>query len=174
MKSLNIKPPFDHYKELIDLIPKAQEAILKGLTRDRKYHVNSIEKIRIKATLYKEIFKLIQGKWTIEILYSILMFEKSNFNELKEALIGINSRTLTDRLRFLEQRGIVSRKVLTESPIRVEYKLTKFGKESFILLIPFINYFIMPPSIKKQLPSLHSIESKVQTLISQEMEKISQ
>lgn len=168
--NLNIKAPFDHYKELLELIPTAQEAILRGLNRDRKYHVTSIEKIRIKANLYREIFKLIQGKWTIEILYCILMFDKCNFNELKEALTGINSRTLTDRLRFLEQRGIVSRKVLTESPIRVEYKLTHFGKESFILLIPFINYFIMPPSIKKQLPSLLSIEKKVQTSIDQEVE----
>ena len=168
MTYLDIKPPFDHYKELLELIPTAQEAILKGLIRDRKYHVTSTKKIRIKANLYREIFKLIQGKWTIEILYCILMFEKCNFNELKEALSRINSRTLTDRLRFLEQRGIVSRKVLTKSPIRVEYNLTQFGKESFILLIPFINYFIMPPSIKKQLPSLHSIESKVQKFINQE------
>ena len=168
---LEIKPPFNNYKELVNLIPSIQEAILKGLARDRKYHVNSIEKIRIKAKLYKEIFKLIQGKWSIEILYSILMFDRCNFNELKEALTGINSRTLTDRLKFLEQRGIVSRTVLTKSPIRVEYKLTKFGKESFILLIPFINYFIMPPSIKKQLPSLNSIENKVETVINQEFEK---
>ncbi len=169
--NLNIKPPFDHYKELLELIPTAQEAILKGLKRDRKYHVTSIEKIRIKANLYREIFKLIQGKWTIEILYCILMFEKCNFNELKEALTGINSRTLTDRLRFLEQRGVVSRTVLTESPIRVEYKLTQFGKESFILLIPFINYFILPPSVKKQLPSLHSIETRVQKFMNQEAEE---
>lgn len=168
---LTIKYPFDHYKELIQMIPSVQEAILKGLARDRKYHVNTIERIRIKANLYKEIFKLIQGKWTIEILYSILIFEKCNFNELKGALPGINSRTLTDRLKFLAQRGIVSRTVLTESPIRVEYALTKFGKESFILLIPFINYFIMPPSVKKQLPTLKSIEKEVKMVISQEIEK---
>ncbi|MFX1275859.1 MAG: winged helix-turn-helix transcriptional regulator [Promethearchaeota archaeon] len=171
MKDIEIKPPFNNYRELIKLIPSVQETILKGLERDRKYHVNNVEKVRIKANLYKEIFKLLQGKWTIEILYSLLMFRTCNFNTLKSALPGINSRTLTDRLKFLEQRGIVSREVLTESPIRVEYGLTKFGKESIILLIPFINYFILPPSIKKQLRSFKSIENEVRNFIAQEIEK---
>ncbi len=170
----NLEKMFDDYKELIDLLPAIQEASLKGMERGRKNVVYTTERVRVKANLYREIFKLIQGKWTIEIIYSLMMLEACNFNELKRILPGINSRTLTDRLRFLEHRKILSRTVLTTSPIRVEYKLTEGGKELFALLIPFITFYILPKSIKESLPKFKSIEEGVQTEIAQEVDNLVQ
>ena len=165
------KSVYDNYKELIDLTPLIQEAMLKSIERDQKTHVYDTNRIRVKAKLYKEIFKLIQGKWTLEIYYALLILKSCGFNELKEALPEINSRTLTDRLRFLEQRGVVSRNVITDSPIRVNYSLTNFGKEALLLLIPFLVYFILPKSIRKALPKIQKIEKSAQDFIAQEVEK---
>lgn len=162
----------ENYKELIELIPSIQESVLKGLERDQKSHVYNIERIRIKAKLYSEIFKLIQGKWTLEIYYVIMMCKSCGFNDLRKALPEINSRTLTDRLRLLEQRHIVSRTVLTESPIKVQYKLTDFGREVLTLFVPSIMYFLLPKSIRKNLPKIKTIEESARAFIAQESDKL--
>ena len=165
------KSIYDDYKELIDLTPLVQEAVLKAIERDQKTHVYNTKRIRVKAKLYKEIFKLIQGKWTLEIYYALLMLKSCGFNEIKDSLPEINSRTLTDRLRFLEQRGVVFRNVITDSPIRVNYSLTNFGKEALLLLIPFLVYFVLPKSIRKSFPTIQKLEKSARAFITQEVEE---
>ncbi len=56
------------------------------------------------------------------------MTEKLRFNELLEK-VGGSPKTLTSRLRDLEQFGLVKRVVFNEVPIRVEYSLTTPGKD---------------------------------------------
>ena len=50
------------------------------------------------------------------------------FGELRASLLGISPKTLTERLRILEQEGIVERRIYPEVPPRVEYSLTKRGQ----------------------------------------------
>ncbi|HEV2390395.1 MAG TPA: helix-turn-helix domain-containing protein [Nitrososphaerales archaeon] len=50
------------------------------------------------------------------------------FNALMRAT-GINSKTLSSNLKFLEQRGVVTRQVVTTKPYSVQYSLTASGKE---------------------------------------------
>lgn len=50
------------------------------------------------------------------------------FGELRDELIGISPKTLTERLRSMEQNGIVVRAVFAEVPLRVEYTLTPLGE----------------------------------------------
>ncbi len=162
----------DNYRELIELIPTIQNAVLKGLTRDLKTHVYDAKRIRIKATMYKQVFRLIQNKWSLEIYYTIVMYKNCGYNDLKRALPGLNSRTLTDKLQYLEKEHIISRTIKNERPIRVNYAVTQRGKRMFLLLVPFMVYSILPPSIIKQLPDINSIEQDVDSLISQEIEEI--
>ncbi|MDC1337648.1 helix-turn-helix transcriptional regulator [Flavobacteriaceae bacterium] len=49
------------------------------------------------------------------------------FGELKNLVNGISSKILTERLKRLERDGYLTRKLYAEVPVRVEYKLTKFG-----------------------------------------------
>ena len=71
--------------------------------------------------------RLLGQKWTLEIVRS-LIDGKQRFNEISQALGGLNARTLSARLRLLEDEGIVERKQLASIPPWVEYKLTKKGK----------------------------------------------
>ncbi|MFX1377425.1 MAG: winged helix-turn-helix transcriptional regulator, partial [Promethearchaeota archaeon] len=150
-------------------------ATLKALQRDRIFHSDDDNWVKNKSNIYTNVFDVIQGKWTIEIYFTLMILEKCGFNELKKSLPlrdgkEINSRTLTDRLHFLERRGIVSRNVITSSPIRVSYSLTNFGKEAFALLIPFLIYYIIPPSIKKKYPRIQKLEELAKELVAQEIE----
>ena len=77
-------------------------------------------------------------KWSIEICFLLRMKDTLRFNELKDALPGIGSRTLSQRLKELEQQGIVERKAYAEVPVRVEYKLTPKGMRMGDLFLPVI------------------------------------
>jgi DNA-binding HxlR family transcriptional regulator len=69
---------------------------------------------------------LICGKWTILIIRD-LAEGRSRFCELERSLAGISPRTLSLRLRALEEEGILVRKTFAEVPPRVEYSLTQKG-----------------------------------------------
>lgn len=49
------------------------------------------------------------------------------FGELKNLILGLSAKVLTERLRSLERDGYLSRQVVPEVPLRVEYRLTPFG-----------------------------------------------
>jgi DNA-binding HxlR family transcriptional regulator len=70
---------------------------------------------------------LICGKWTILIIRD-LAEGRSRFCELERSLEGISPRTLSLRLRALEEEGIVVRETYPEVPPRVEYGLTEKGE----------------------------------------------
>jgi DNA-binding HxlR family transcriptional regulator len=71
--------------------------------------------------------RLIGSKWTILIIRDLLQGTK-RFGELRKSLTGISPKTLSERLKTLENEGIITRKIYPEVPPRVEYSLTKKGK----------------------------------------------
>jgi DNA-binding HxlR family transcriptional regulator len=77
--------------------------------------------------------EILSGKWTI-LLIRDLADGRSRFSELERSLEGISPRTLSLRLRALEEQGIVERKTYPEVPPRVEYSLTDKGRA----LVPII------------------------------------
>ena len=70
--------------------------------------------------------EIVCGKWTL-LLVRELAEGRSRFCELERALTGISPRTLSLRLRALEEEGIVERQTYPEVPPRVEYALTRKG-----------------------------------------------
>jgi DNA-binding HxlR family transcriptional regulator len=76
---------------------------------------------------------IICGKWTILVIRD-LAEGRSRFCELERSLSGISPRTLSLRLRALEEQGMVARHTYPEVPPRVEYSLTEKGEA----LVPLI------------------------------------
>ena len=77
--------------------------------------------------------EIISGKWTLLVIRD-LAEESRRFCELERSLEGISPRTLSLRLRALEECGIVVRQTYPEVPPRVEYALTEKGRD----LVPLI------------------------------------
>ena len=77
--------------------------------------------------------ELVCGKWTMLILRD-LAEGRSRFCELERSLAGISPRTLSLRLRALEQEGVITRETFGEVPPRVEYSLTEKGRA----LVPLV------------------------------------
>jgi len=76
---------------------------------------------------------LVCAKWTM-LLVRDLADGRSRFCELERSLAGISPRTLSLRLRELEERGVVQRRTFSQMPPRVEYALTAKGRA----LLPII------------------------------------
>jgi len=77
--------------------------------------------------------EIVCGKWTLLVIRD-LAAGRSRFCELERSLHGISPRTLSLRLRALEEEGIVERQTFPEVPPRVEYALTEKG----MALVPLI------------------------------------
>jgi DNA-binding HxlR family transcriptional regulator len=71
--------------------------------------------------------RVLDGKWTLLVIRDLLAGTR-RFSELRASLAGISPKTLTDRLRDLEQHGLVERVSYAEIPPRVEYTLTERGR----------------------------------------------
>ncbi len=75
------------------------------------------------------IFGLLGKKWTLHIIKELTYNGIKRYSELKNALEGISPKTLTERLRELEEEGIINRTYHNEIPPRVTYELSEKGSE---------------------------------------------
>jgi len=78
--------------------------------------------------------EIIGAKWTALLVHDLSEGAR-RFSELERACPGISPRTLSERLRALEQERIIVRRSYAETPPRVEYELTDKGEA----LLPIIN-----------------------------------
>lgn len=87
----------------------------------------------------EESFALLSQKWSLQILYVLFLRKTAGFSDLKK-ILGVNSRTLSDKLRSLKQGNYVARAIEQGPPLRVRYSLTKRGRDTILLALPFLYY----------------------------------
>ena len=71
--------------------------------------------------------ELIGRRWTGAIIF-VLLRTRCRFAALRDAIPDITDRMLSERLQELEEEGILERTVVPDTPVRVEYALTKKGR----------------------------------------------
>jgi DNA-binding HxlR family transcriptional regulator len=74
---------------------------------------------------FEKAMGILSQRWTGLVIYQLLNGPQ-RFSTI-ETSIGITGRVLSDRLKDLENQGIVSREVYPETPVRIEYSLTEKG-----------------------------------------------
>lgn len=76
--------------------------------------------------MYHEAIELVGKRWTGAILI-VLLDGPAHFSEFRGLVPDISDRLLSERLKELEAEGIVERRVIDGSPVRVEYAMTVKG-----------------------------------------------
>lgn len=109
--------------------------------------LDTVDRARAAIAASSEI---VGAKWTALLVYDLAGGTR-RFRELEHSLAGISTRTLAERLRLLERAGVVRRHSYPESPPRVEYELTRRGRE----LIPVLDAMTVFGS--SQLESLEAL-----------------
>ncbi|MGD6933965.1 MAG: winged helix-turn-helix transcriptional regulator [Candidatus Bathyarchaeia archaeon] len=97
------------------------------------------QEVKDELDSLQENFTVLFQKWSLEILYTLLLKKTSGFGGLKKVL-GVNSRTLSDKLKLLQSHGYIERNVQTGPPLRVEYTLSYKGKNTVLLALPLLYY----------------------------------
>ena len=77
---------------------------------------------------YHEAVELVGRRWTGAIL-RVLMDGPLRFSEIAQSVPELSDRLLSERMKELERRGIVGRTVISGPPLRVEYELSRMGRE---------------------------------------------
>ncbi len=90
---------------------------------------------RLETTGFCYTLSLINGKYKMTILYTLMEFEVVRFNEMKKYIREISYKTLSSALKELEADQLVHRKEYPQIPPKVEYSLTERGKS----LIPILD-----------------------------------
>ena len=80
------------------------------------------------CTRFHRASELIGRRWTGAIIFLLLKMPSARFAALRDAIPDITDRMLSERLQELEHEGIVVRTVVPDTPVRVEYALTKKGR----------------------------------------------
>jgi DNA-binding HxlR family transcriptional regulator len=80
------------------------------------------------CTRFHTAIELIGARWSGAVL-RVLLAGASRFSDLKAAIPGISDTMLAHRLRELGDAGMVERRVLPTTPVRVEYHLTEMGRD---------------------------------------------
>jgi DNA-binding HxlR family transcriptional regulator len=75
---------------------------------------------------YHHAVELVGRRWTGAII-RVLLQGRARYHQLRDAIPDISDRMLSERLRELEQEGVIERVVVPETPVRVEYELTEKG-----------------------------------------------
>ena len=125
-------------RRLVELrIQKTLEGIQDTINQMNSSYDISPEEIKTNLDVLEDSFNILFQKWNLGILYTLFLKNTVGFSELKR-ILGINSRTLSDKLKLLADNGYVIRNVYEESPLRVEYSVTQKGKNTVLLALPLL------------------------------------
>jgi DNA-binding HxlR family transcriptional regulator len=83
---------------------------------------------------------LLGDKWTLLVVRDLLFFDKHRFGDFVSSLEGIPTNILTDRLRRLEDAGVVVKVPYSSRPKRFEYHLTPKGADLFPILRAMVEW----------------------------------
>ncbi len=127
--------------ELRKLVEKRMNQTLEGIedTFHQIRETHEIDPKELKADLesLEDSFNLIFKKWNLGILYTLFLKSTIGFSEIKN-ILGVNSRTLSDKLKVLAEYEYIERDVSSGPPLRVDYSLTQKGKNTVLLALPLL------------------------------------
>ncbi|HUK85101.1 MAG TPA: helix-turn-helix domain-containing protein [Candidatus Acidoferrum sp.] len=129
--------------EFRKIVEARMNQVLKGVEQTFKQIIETqkITPTELKKELdsLQESFNLLFQKWSLEILYTLLLKDAIGFGQIKK-ILTVNSRTLSDKLKMLQKHGYITREVTAGPPLRVEYALTPKGKNTVLLALPLLYY----------------------------------
>jgi DNA-binding HxlR family transcriptional regulator len=130
----------DELRDLIEArLQHTLRAIEDTLQRILEKHEIRLEELKETIQSLEKSFSLLSQKWSLEILYTLFLRNSAGFSGLKR-ILGVNSRTLSDKLKTLKQHGYVDRTIEQGPPLRVTYSLTAKGRNTVLLALPLLYY----------------------------------
>jgi DNA-binding HxlR family transcriptional regulator len=129
--------------ELVNLVEHRMKSTLEGIeeTLECIFSTRKISWDELKDAVYEieESFSLLSEKWNLQILFILFLRNTAGFGNLKKVL-NVNSRTLSDKLKSLQEGSYIERTIDEGPPLRVKYSLTTLGRNVILLALPLLYY----------------------------------
>ena len=129
--------------EFRKIVEARMNQVLKGVEETFKQIIETQKitptELKYELDSLQESFNLLFQKWSLEILYTLLLKNAIGFGGIKK-ILTVNSRTLSDKLKMLQKHGYITRNVTADPPLRVQYSLTAKGKNTVLLALPLLYY----------------------------------
>ena len=94
----------------------------------KQANLNTTTSCKMRINAISDAMEILSGKWKFHILGTLLQSDRMGFMDLMREVDGIGAKMLSKELQDMEMNRLVSRTVLDTKPIKVEYKITKYGK----------------------------------------------
>jgi DNA-binding HxlR family transcriptional regulator len=88
---------------------------------------------------HEKMLSVIGKKWAILILRIINASRAAGYNEVFTQISGITPKAFGDKLKILENSGLVEKQIVSERPFRTEYFLTSDGQQLLTAMEPFFS-----------------------------------
>ncbi|UCC20869.1 MAG: helix-turn-helix transcriptional regulator [Promethearchaeota archaeon] len=134
VKINKIKPLDKLLKESRNLVKELMDLHFENVEHDEERKI-------LEMKFFLKTFEFIRKKWNVRILYELEIHSGMNFNEMMRHMEGISSRSLSDRLKQLENLNLITRTVQVGRPPKVLYELSEKG-QGIIELIQFIILYL--------------------------------
>ena len=72
--------------------------------------------------------ELFNKKWTIQLIRD-MFFGKKQFKDFQEDKPNLSNKVLSQRLKEMEEKGLIEKRIINTSPVSTEYHLTEYGKK---------------------------------------------
>jgi len=111
----------------------------------------------LKGCPINNSLKIFQQKFALNIIRNMMLLKQTKFGQFLGSIEGINTKTLSIRLKELEEYGLIERKVTQQRPLQVEYSLTKKGKalDPILALMAEFSFQYEPEKIFKDKKPRH-------------------
>ena len=129
-----IKPIDKLLKDSRNLVKELMDSHFENIKHDEERKI-------VEMKFFLKTFEFIRKKWNVRILYELEIHSGMNFNEMMRHMEGISSRSLSDRLKQLEDLNLITRTVQDGRPPKVLYELSEKG-QGIIELIQFIILYL--------------------------------
>jgi len=134
LKDEKIKPLDKLLKDSRNLVKELMDLHFQNIEHDESRNIEEMK-------FFLKTFEFIRKKWNVRILYELKIHSGMNFNEMMRHMEGISSRSLSDRLKQLEDLNLITRTVQDGRPPKVLYELSEKG-QGIIELIQFIILYL--------------------------------
>ncbi len=88
--------------------------------------------------------ELFNKKWTIQLIRD-MFFGKKQFKDFQEDKPNLSNKVLSQRLKELEERGLVEKKIINTSPLTTEYHLTEYGQKLNKIIYELAAFIVESP-----------------------------
>ena len=128
--SLCDKLPYDYHKYRVfgnhDIVVDGNGTLIGSYIPRTSSSNDSI--LHLSVEKIDDSINILRRKFTLHILRNMISLKQNRFSEFEHSIEGISSKTLSIRLKEMEEEGLINRVVVSTRPVQTEYHLTEKGK----------------------------------------------